>query len=342
MKAKILPLLQSGTKKLKILFIWLIIIVTIIMSVGIFIFKDFSLGYKYVGINYHPETKMVIGYSKDEINIFDVIDEYTGQLENEGYYIASYNMDKVISSCYGVIPKSRIDNENVKQRVIDSLEINLFCKKLIIGDDVFYFKNEQDLKDFIAKINEIEKIEYKIEEVIENKNIISSQEKLDEKINEVKTAKAEKEAEAKRKAEMQRARTVTSRGGTTVRKSNYNGGAPLASYVYISSYYGMRNGKMHTGVDFAASAGTHIYAWKSGTVTFVGWSGGYGNFIIVDHGDGTVSRYAHCSGYAVSQGQTVTKGQTIGYVGTTGNSTGNHLHFEIKVNGNFVNPLNYL
>lgn len=342
MKAKILPLLQSGTKKLKILFIWLIIIVTIIMSVGIFIFKDFSLGYKYVEINYHPETKMVIGYSKDEINIFDVIDEYTGQLENEGYYIASYNMDKVISSCYGVIPKSRIDNENVKQRVIDSLEINLFCKKLIIGDDVFYFKNEQDLKDFIAKINEIEKIEYKIEEVIENKNIISSQEKLDEKINEVKTAKAEKEAEAKRKAEMQRARTVTSRGGTTVRKSNYNGGAPLASYVYISSYYGMRNGKMHTGVDFAASDGTHIYAWKSGTVTFVGWSGGYGNFIIVDHGDGTVSRYAHCSGYAVSQGQTVTKGQTIGYVGTTGNSTGNHLHFEIKVNGNFVNPLNYL
>ena len=342
MKAKILPLLQSGTKKLKILFIWLIIIVTIIMSVGIFIFKDFSLGYKYVEINYHPEKKMVIGYSKDEINIFDVIDEYTGQLENEGYYIASYNMDKVISSCYGVIPKSRIDNENVKQRVIDSLEINLFCKKLIIGDDVFYFKNEQDLKDFIAKINEIEKIEYKIEEVIENKNIISSQEKLDEKINEVKTAKAEKEAEAKRKAEMQRARTVTSRGGTTVRKSNYNGGAPLASYVYISSYYGMRNGKMHTGVDFAASDGTHIYAWKSGTVTFVGWSGGYGNFIIVDHGDGTVSRYAHCSGYAVSQGQTVTKGQTIGYVGTTGNSTGNHLHFEIKVNGNFVNPLNYL
>ena len=218
MKAKILPLLQSGTKKLKILFIWLIIIVTIIMSVGIFIFKDFSLGYKYVEINYHPEIKMVIGYSKDEINIFDVIDEYTGQLENEGYYIASYNMDKVINSCYGVIPKNKIDNENVKQRVIDSLEINLFCKKLIIGDDVFYFKNEQDLKDFIAKINEIEKIEYKIEEVIENKNIISSQEKLDEKINEVKIAKAEKEAEAKRKAEMQRARTVTSRGGTTVRK----------------------------------------------------------------------------------------------------------------------------
>ena len=99
---------------------------------------------------------------------------------------------------------------------------------------------------------------------------------------------------------------------------------------------------MHTGVDFAAAGGTHIYAWKSGTVTFTGWSGGYGNFIIIQHNNGTVSRYAHCSGYAVSAGQTVSKGQTIGYVGTTGNSTGNHLHFEIQVNGSFVNPLNYL
>lgn len=342
MKAKILPLLKSGTKKLKILFIWLIIIVTVIMSVGIFIFKDFSLGYKYVEINYHPETKMVIGYSKDEINIFDVIDEYTGQLENEGYYIASYNMKRIINSCYSVIPKSEINGENIKKQIINNLDISLFCKKLIIGDDVFYFKNQQDLDNFIKRINEIEKIEYRIEEVIENKNVISSQKKLDETVDKIKTVKAEKETKAKKQIEIQRAKTITSRSGSTIRKSNYNGGAPLASYVYISSYYGMRNGKMHTGVDFAASAGTHIYAWKSGIVTFVGWSGGYGKFIIVDHGDGTISRYAHCSGYAVSQGQIVSKGQTIGYVGTTGNSTGNHLHFEIKINDNFVNPLNYL
>ena len=98
----------------------------------------------------------------------------------------------------------------------------------------------------------------------------------------------------------------------------------------------------HTGIDLAAPAGTHIYSWRSGTVTFAGWSGGYGNFIIVDHGDGFVTRYAHCSKIAVTKGQTVSQGQVIGYVGTTGNSTGNHLHFEVKVNGNFVNPRNYL
>lgn len=72
------------------------------------------------------------------------------------------------------------------------------------------------------------------------------------------------------------------------------------------------------------------------------WNGDYGNFIEIKHNDGTISRYAHLSGYACSQGQTIEAGQTIGYVGSTGNSTGPHLHFEIKVNGSFVNPLNYL
>ena len=99
---------------------------------------------------------------------------------------------------------------------------------------------------------------------------------------------------------------------------------------------------MHTGVDFAANGGTPIYAWKSGKVTYRGWNGNYGNFVEIDHGDGTVSRYAHMSGYNCSLGDTVSAGYTIGYVGTTGNSTGNHLHFEIKINGSFVNPLNYL
>ena len=92
----------------------------------------------------------------------------------------------------------------------------------------------------------------------------------------------------------------------------------------------------------AANGGTPIYAWKSGTITYRGWNGSYGNFVEIEHGDGTVSRYAHMSGYNCSLGDTVSAGETIGYVGTTGNSTGNHLHFEIKVNGNFVNPLNYL
>lgn len=125
---------------------------------------------------------------------------------------------------------------------------------------------------------------------------------------------------------------------------------PVNGYTYISSYYGWRfnNTDYHTGVDFPAPANTPIRASASGTVIYVrtgagyGRAWGYGNYLIVDHGGGFSTLYAHCTSVAVSVGDTVTKGQTIAYVGTTGWSTGYHLHFEIRRNGAHTNPLNYL
>ena len=127
---------------------------------------------------------------------------------------------------------------------------------------------------------------------------------------------------------------------------------PLAGNINVlSSLYGSRpdpfTGKPdnHTGIDIPASRGTPIYASKSGVVitsvygTGSAWS--YGNYVVVSHSDGTSTLYAHMSSRAVSQGQTVKQGDVVGYVGTTGNSTGNHLHFEIRVNGSRVDPLNY-
>ena len=125
---------------------------------------------------------------------------------------------------------------------------------------------------------------------------------------------------------------------------------PIKGYTYISSYYGWRfnNTDYHTGVDFPAPANTPIRASASGTVIYVrtgagyGRNWGYGNYLIVDHGGGFFTLYAHCTSIPVSVGDTVTKGQTIAYVGTTGWSTGYHLHFEIRRNGAHTNPLNYL
>ncbi len=109
----------------------------------------------------------------------------------------------------------------------------------------------------------------------------------------------------------------------------------------ITSYYGPRWGRMHQGVDIGASTGTSIVAADSGMVTYAGWNGGYGNFVKIDHGDGMETCYGHLSKFAVKTGDTVSKGDVIGYVGSTGNSNGPHLHFEVREGGAAKNPLDY-
>ena len=100
--------------------------------------------------------------------------------------------------------------------------------------------------------------------------------------------------------------------------------------------------KLHTGIDIAVGYGVPIHSSAAGTVIYASWMGGYGNVIIVDHGDGLSTLYAHQSSLAVGSGAQVTRGQTVGYVGSTGFSTGPHLHFEVRVNGNPVDPMGYL
>ena len=125
---------------------------------------------------------------------------------------------------------------------------------------------------------------------------------------------------------------VASRGGRSTGRLNW----PVTGS--ISQSYGGR----HTGIDIAGPTGSSIRAADGGTVSFAGWQGGYGNFVIVKHSDGLVTRYAHCSKILVSSGQSVSQGQTIATRGSTGNSTGPHLHFEVMQNGSFRNPLSYL
>jgi murein DD-endopeptidase MepM/ murein hydrolase activator NlpD len=110
----------------------------------------------------------------------------------------------------------------------------------------------------------------------------------------------------------------------------------------VVSPFGMRWGRMHTGIDIGVAYGTPIHAAAAGRVIYAGWMDGYGNLVFVDHGRGISTGYAHQSSIAVSNGQSVTQGQVIGYVGCTGHCFGPHLHFEVRVNGNPVDPLGYL
>ena len=123
---------------------------------------------------------------------------------------------------------------------------------------------------------------------------------------------------------------------------------PMAYATKITDAYGYRihplsgTKKWHNGIDFAAGEGTAIYATKAGTVTSATYNEAYGNMVTINHGDGYSSLYGHMTNYIVSVGDTVSAGQTIGYVGSTGWSTGPHLHFTIYYNGSDVNPLNYV
>ena len=132
---------------------------------------------------------------------------------------------------------------------------------------------------------------------------------------------------------------------------DYKGGVmtwPVSGGGKVTSPFGYRihpilkEKKLHTGMDIAAPSGTAILAANDGKVIFAGTKGSYGKAMIVDHGGGIVTLYAHCSSLIASDGQTVQKGDTIAKVGSTGYSTGPHLHFEVRVNGDYVNPASYI
>jgi murein DD-endopeptidase MepM/ murein hydrolase activator NlpD len=134
--------------------------------------------------------------------------------------------------------------------------------------------------------------------------------------------------------------------------ASYTPPRPSESFVWplagrLTSYYGRRNisvngNTFHAGLDIAAKTGTPIAASRPGTITKASWGGSYGYVVYIDHGDGSQTRYAHQSQLAVRVGQYVNQGDTVGYVGSTGASTGPHLHFEIRFSGRSVDPLGYL
>jgi murein DD-endopeptidase MepM/ murein hydrolase activator NlpD len=147
-------------------------------------------------------------------------------------------------------------------------------------------------------------------------------------------------------AQIRSAQSSASSGSSGVAYSSGSGSPSASGFIWpvagpVVSGFGWRWGRMHEGVDIAAGYGTPIAAAASGTVIYAGWMGGYGNLIIIDHGGGIATAYAHQSSFTVGGGP-VSQGQTIGYVGCTGHCYGPHLHFEVRVNGSAVDPLGYL
>ncbi len=205
--------------------------------------------------------------------------------------------------------------------------------------------------DLIAKQSELNDLmEDKEEEIHQiSDDIGATQEKL-KKLKEAAAEAKRKQEEAAAAAAA--ARKAASSGGGSAGAPVVSGNGtfthPCPGYTYISSEFGWRAQPIpgastnHKGMDFAAGTGTPIYAAASGTVTSASYSGNAGNLIVINHGNGLQTYYMHCNSMYVSAGQTVSKGQNIGSVGSTGNSSGPHLHFQVMLNGTPTNPRNYL
>ena len=177
-------------------------------------------------------------------------------------------------------------------------------------------------------------------EAQEEKQLIS---RLQERRSALEAAEAQLERESAQIADLIRQRLATQSGAV-----RGTGRFVFPANARISSGFGNRvhpilgYSRFHGGVDFAAPQGSTIFAADSGQVIFSGWYGGYGQTVIIDHGGGITTLYAHASRLSVQEGQAVQQGQPIAAVGSTGLSTGPHLHFEVRQNGSPVNPMGYL
>jgi murein DD-endopeptidase MepM/ murein hydrolase activator NlpD/cell division protein FtsB len=161
----------------------------------------------------------------------------------------------------------------------------------------------------------------------------------------LKAIKIEEEAKKKR-ASTKTTNIPSSRNALYVGTGKYIW--PTPGSFWVTSHFGWRAkyGRFHYGTDIGCATGTRIVAMADGVVTYVGWPGSnynwaYGKMIVINHYDGTQTRYGHLSAFNCHMGQKVKAGQVIGYTGNTGRSSGPHLHFEIRVNGKHVNPMNY-
>jgi murein DD-endopeptidase MepM/ murein hydrolase activator NlpD len=174
--------------------------------------------------------------------------------------------------------------------------------------------------------------------------------------NTVALARIEVSEENKRLSQMlddlnEEANRITAEILKKMGSQDFIGGAlkwPVPGHSRLSSYFGNRMHptlhvrKMHTGIDIPCPTGTPIVAANGGTIIMAGWNNSYGNVVMVDHGGKIVTLYAHNSKLAVSEGDIVGQGQTIAYAGSTGNSTGPHCHFEVRVNGEYQDPLQWV
>ncbi len=299
-------------------------------------------------IKYKPLYKVtvdgeIIGYIESKNKFENRINEYINTNEEECIAFKtleieqSYNLEFVSEDKYA-------NEDEVFDYIVENTQTVYTMYAIVVNDDITsYVENEEKANQAVNELNqkyEGQNIEIGLRqiytttkpEIVETEVAIAQV--SDNKINSI----------------------ITSRGSTTSRYEASEESSAIAVVNGISLYvkpvsgtitsrFGERSSRRasaHTGLDIATKTGTPIKAVAEGTVTFAGTSGSYGKLIKISHGNGVETWYAHCSKLYVKTGEQVSVGETIAAVGSTGNSTGPHLHLEIRINGTAVNPQKYI
>ena len=307
----------------------------------------FTAVYLTVLNTYKPAVKTYIngefiGYFSDEQQFDEVYNDLVAEKQNIDENVKVY-LESEPTFEKSFIKDSLLEEQNVYTNLRAEIKTEYTLYQLEVDGETMTFTAEEQAEDYAEKVKaEVDNVDatVKVEKVSELENVTST-ERADNILADIvdRNKPVETVVEEPKTTPTNQCTTSVYTGtvspvvdGTKVWPTT--GRRINCDYL---GYYG------HNGVDIGGASGTPIYAYMGGTVIFSGWdTTGYGNCIKISHGNGAVTIYAHCSALYVSAGQQVSAGQTIAGIGMTGWATGNHLHFEVRVNGVPINPWVYL
>ena len=309
---------------------WTKLITLLLVAIAVICFIIFFVYNPMYSVTLNGEF---IGYTEDKRDIQSKINEYIKSGDNKT--IAFVEIETLPEYKLCLLKKGIKGNDNeIFQTVIDTGVPYYKYYAILNGtEEKYYVETYEEAESILTQLKEKNSL---------NKDSISYLLKYE---TELKTFTEPNEAVASLYVETPK--VVKNQRVNTKKKVDYTNtalGIALVKPVEgtITSRFGTRSRGLHTGLDIANSKGTPIKAAATGVVTYAGYKGSYGYLVVVSHGNGIETYYAHCSRLYVSAGDTVSQGAVIAAVGSTGNSTGPHLHLEIRVNGVAKNPQNYL
>lgn len=295
-------------------------------------------------VKYKPVYKVIvngteIGYIENKEKIEERINEYVNTKED---CVAFKTLKAEPNYEVAFVANAEVSNEEtIVNTIIEDAQTTYTMYGITINGDIkTYVKTEEEADTIVNELKEEYKEQLELNIAVKQ---IYTREAVETVESNVAMASLKENTidtlvENKKKEE-QKANGITVVDGIVLANK------PIDTSITITSRYGVRSSirsGAHTGLDLATKSGTPIKVTTDGTVTFSGYSGAYGNLVKVSHGEGVETWYGHCSKLYVTKGEKVEAGDVIAAVGSTGNSTGPHLHFEIRINGNTVNPQKYI